>query len=521
MISKKKVLTRFIGRSEKTVISTVIFSAFSFMEETECRKKELLPAAFVQMNLTKMEDLLKQGADPSEIRPQHMAIMVKHEDFIIKTLNFDEIQDQNSSTIIQMFVAKDAELIRTFLSFISKYFYETFQISSLELTRSVRPGFEKFVSRDEILFYLQKLPILDNRSIIQYIVEGGNDMIVLREQLLDLMVKIDRKIYLEDFDSSENRLIDSVKRDIPSSRNLSKCLESIEKRYRWVPFKKLVHITKSFVSNIVFGFTLYLLDLGTDASYSHEMYQTNATGVCHENFEKTQNKAFDNIVRYLATDVVSCLEIYGANATTGLCQENFEKMFNKTLANISTRNSSDGGSMDCLDDSIYLQQGLIGYAHVIAPPTFVLLIELLYFSTKGTLPYWTYGPLFTRGYRFYLDIKYALFKGREEPTEDDQDQNLMKNNEKRDEEAQDMMREMKVNNRDMLMAQQIECIGESSFQFFMQTLWLMPTLLMLWWDKVSIVETVNLDELFNMRTLSLAISFLTMGISYTNIRLYL
>ena len=59
------------------------------MEETECRKKELLPAAFVQMNLTKMEDLLKQGADPSEIRPQHMAIMVKHEDFIIKTLNFN------------------------------------------------------------------------------------------------------------------------------------------------------------------------------------------------------------------------------------------------------------------------------------------------------------------------------------------------------------------------------------------------------------------------------------------------
>ena len=89
----------------------------------------------------------------------------------------------------------------------------------------------------------------------------------------------------------------------------------------------------------------------------------------------------------------------------------------------------------------------------------------------------------------------------------------MKNNEKRDKEAQDMMREMKVNNRDMLMAQQIECIGESSCQFFMQTLWLMPNLV------VEHKETTNLDDLFNIRNLSVVMSFITMGMSYTSIRL--
>ena len=49
---------------------------------------------------------------------------------------------------------------------------------------------------------------------------------------------------------------------------------------------------------------------------------------------------------------------------------------------------------------------------------------------------------------------------------------------------------VKVNNRDILMAQQVECTGESSFQFFMQTLWLMPTLMALWWDTVCSKETV-------------------------------
>ena len=471
------------------------------MTQTECRKKELLPAAFIQQDFSKMENLLKQGANPSEIRPQHMAKMVKHEDFIIKTLNIDEIKDQNSSTIIQMFVAKDAELIKTFLSFVNKYFYETFHLSSLESTRG---GFEKFASRDETLFYLQKLPILDGRSIIQYIIEGGDDLIALREQLLDLMVIIDRKIYDEDLDSSETRLIDNIKKDIPSSRNLCNCLLSVESRYRWQPFKQIVDITRSFVFNIAIGCTLYILDIGTDLAYSLEMYETNATEVCHLNFGKTVNKTFDNIVRNLATDMISYLDMQGAN-TTVFFHENFPKLFNKTLANISPGKPC---SMDCLGDSIYLQQGVIGVGHVFIPQAVALLIGLL--SLAGTVRWVSLPlPLITRAYRFYLDIQHALFKGLEEPSEEEQE---------REEEVQ---KKLKVNNRDILMAQQMECTGESSFQFFMQTLWLMPTLLILWWDKVRIAETANFDDLFNMRTLSLTISFLTMGISYTNIRLYL
>ena len=109
---------------------------------------------------------------------------------------------------------------------------------------------------------------------------------------------------------------------------------------------------------------------------------------------------------------------------------------------------------------------------------------------------------------------------------EEQDEKLMETDEKRQEfqrrkekygkmrsDKKDAEKKLKVNNRDILMAQQVECTGESSFQFFMQTLWLMPTLV------VEQKETTNLEDLFNIRTFSVVMSFITMGMSYTSIRL--
>ena len=110
------------------------------------------------------------------------------------------------------------------------------------------------------LFYLQKLEGLQGRSITQYVVDGGDEMLVLREQLLDLMVKIYRKLYHEDSEKEESqkRVISNIKRDIPSSRNLSSCLESLETRYRWGLSKKLANIAKSFVTNITSFYCRFL-----------------------------------------------------------------------------------------------------------------------------------------------------------------------------------------------------------------------------------------------------------------------
>ena len=457
------------------------------MKETKFRKKELLPAAFIQQNLTKMENLLKEGADLSEIRPEHMAKIIKHEEYIMKILNIEEIRKKNSTTTLEMFIASDTEKISSFLSFINKYFYEvSFSNNPPVWTRRVRPGFEKFVSKDEELFYLQRLENLDGRSITQYVVSGGDDMMVLREQLLDLMVKIDQKIYHEKIekDASQDRVIANIKRDIPSSRNLSSCLGSVQTRYRWGTFTKIGNIIKSFLSNIALGYTLYVLDIGTDLDFSLEMHRTKSTDLCVKNYQKIINQTFT----YGATD--------------------------------------KEGSMDCLDDSVYLQQGIIGFAHVIIPQTVSLLAGFCCVPWVS-LPL----PLITKGYRFYLDVRNALFKASKEPTEDEQDEKLMETDEKRQEfqrrkkkfrkkmeDNKEVEEKLKVNNRDILMAQQVECTGESSFQFFMQTLWLMPTLMVLWWDKVSSAETANLDDLFNLRTFSVAMSFVTMGMSYTSIR---
>ena len=442
------------------------------MKEMESRKEELLPAAFLLKNLNEMKNLLRQGADPTKILPHHMVKMMKDEDFIINMLNIDEIRNQNASTLIEMFVNEDAEKIKSFISFVEKHFYTAHRDKLFQWTRNVRPGFEKFVSKDEGLFYLQRLDSLDGKSIVQYVVDGGDEMVVLREQLLDAIVKIDRKIYYEDSEkeSSQDRVIANIKRDIPSSRNLSNCLESLETRYSWGFFQIIGNIANSFALNIALGYTLYGLDIGTDLDYSLDIYGTSC-----------------NITEQ---DVVK-------------------------------------GTMDCLGDSVYLQQGIIGFAHVIIPQTVALLIGLFTLSDWVSLPL----PLISKGYRFYLDVRHSLFKGIEEPTEDIQDEKLIQTEEERQafqrrkeryeiEKARhkEDQKRLRRNNRDILMAQQVECTGESSFQFFMQTLWLMPTLMVLWWDKVSSTETANLDDLFNLRTFSVAMSFITMGMSYTSIR---
>ena len=79
----------------------------------ESRKEELLPAAFLLKNLNEMKNLLRQGADPTKILPNHMVKMMKDEDFIINMLNIDEIRNQNASTLIEMFVNEDAEKIKS------------------------------------------------------------------------------------------------------------------------------------------------------------------------------------------------------------------------------------------------------------------------------------------------------------------------------------------------------------------------------------------------------------------------
>ena len=357
-------------------------------------------------------------------------------------------------------------------SFVGKHFYEaTMDKETFDWTRNVRPGFEKLVSKYEDPFYRQNLKRLGNRSIIQYVVEGGDEMMVLREQLLDTMVKIDRKIYHEDSEkeASKDRVIANIKRDIPTSRNLSTCIESLETRYSLGLFTRIGDITKSLFSNILLGYGLYGLDIWTDLVYS--------------------------------------VEVYG------------------TKCNITTQDAGNG-TMDCLEDSVYLQQGIIGFAHVFIPQTVALLIGLISLClgllTWVSLPL----PLIPMGYRFYIDVHHALFKGKEKPTEDKQDEKLMKTQEEREEyerrkesykiekaSDKDVQEKMKLNDRDILMAQQVECTGESSFQFFMQTLWLMPTLLM------EQKETTNLEDLFNIRIFSVVMSFITMSMSYTSIRL--
>ena len=70
--------------------------------------------------------------------------------------------------------------------------------------------------------------MLDNKSIIQFVIEGGDKLVALREILIDVIIKIDRKVFYRssERERSELRVIEGIKGDVPSSRELSDCLTS-------------------------------------------------------------------------------------------------------------------------------------------------------------------------------------------------------------------------------------------------------------------------------------------------------
>ena len=97
----------------------------------------------------------------------------------------------------------------------------------------------------------------------------GKD-IPLREQLIKLIIKIDRKVH-GNYDKM--RVIESVKTEVPSSLELTNCIISIESRYSWSSPKMMVEIMKSFCLNILLGYGLFIMDVGTDIYFTYQMFE--------------------------------------------------------------------------------------------------------------------------------------------------------------------------------------------------------------------------------------------------------
>ena len=79
------------------------------------------------------------------------------------------------------------------------------------------------------------------------------------------------------------------------------------------------------------------------------------------------------------------------------------------------------------------------------------------------------------------------------------------------------MEEIEKNDRIMVLSLVIESSLESSFQFFLQTVYALPTLILAFTGSSG---SFDLEDIFNLRTLSILSSFGSFAVAYFGIRLY-
>ena len=166
-------------------------------------------------------------------------------------------------------------------------------------------------------------------------------------------------------------------------------------------------------------------------------------------------------------------------------------------------------SYGCLRASVYLQQGIISAAHILLPYLVAVCVASIDpHCSLGSFPV----PIFTKTNRFLLDFRYAMKKGEREieDEEEKEDQMFLET---------DVGREMKKNDRDTLNSQIVESTCESSFQFFLQTLWMMPNIIFIALDTSNYHKHGNTLDFINWwRLFSVVSSFLSVGFAFSNIR---
>ena len=176
-------------------------------------------------------------------------------------------------------------------------------------TATKSPDFKESVSLfgdGEDLFCLTRnFGTKRNKSLLQYIVD--QEMIMEREELLYLLIKIDEHQYPDDKDETRlKRLIKILRDGIPSSNGLREAIGSLQEKYPWTAGKKILFGILAFIVNIVWVWGLYISDFTTDGFFAWEMFdlaKTNFTQemiICQKMSHMSHYEAVPKVARILS-----------------------------------------------------------------------------------------------------------------------------------------------------------------------------------------------------------------------------
>ena len=383
-----------------------------------------------------------------------------------------EVQKMERSVIVNLFMGGGKKHVSHLLSFLAYY---------TDADTSREHGLD-FIGEGLDMFHLVKCRALDNRSLLEHIVHLN--MIKQREELLDLLDKIGRARYPQPHQraGSKRRLTEQLKLGLPSSEGLVSCIQALHMRFRWSKGRVRGRQLISVIKNILFGWTMFCLDLGTDTAFTVNMYW-NSLRDCKQEIE-------DCKVEFISA--ISKIPDYcNTTATFFKCQKLYDNI------TVSGHACHDDSQCRFDDPQQWRTMMYVSLAHCIAP---ILTSVAVYIIVERAELYKVFkmpNPCITKFYRMLLEFQLFEKLGKEEFVDGNH------------------MDKMEANENCVVMSMIIEAVVESSFQFYFQTTFLVPVIIV----KILDIENVKLlTDIFNWRVFSIAMSFVTISWSFYNIR---
>ena len=244
---------------------------------------------------------------------------------------------------------------------------------------------------------------------------------------------------------------------MPSSVGRKQCIQSVQERYAWGRAKMVLMIILSFVTHVIMGTGFYVSDIVTDVNFSLYMLQgyhraTMATSSSSVVLNKCKQEF------YVVLD----------NAYAG-CKENYLECL--TYLQNATRQVEDCyATEERFDDPLdWWLAGVVSFVHCGLPVFFGLLFWIiLELEDNSSGDNWNIFriplPFITKMYKFHCDKNYYTLKAQNQDKKD-YEKSLQKCQIKIEKHANAV-------NFSMIT----EAALESSFQFFFQSVYYIPTL---------------------------------------------
>ena len=153
----------------------------------------------------------------------------------------------------------------------------------------------------------QEHELLNNTTLLEYIVSKGDSWIKVREDFV-ILLKIIIERDVTDPVKSQKRLKLMIKENLNTSPGLVACMKSVNEKYVWSKSKARVSQFKDFFLNIIFGWGLWILDVATDVLFTKgllEEYNLNANVTNNvtdnnvttsDNLEYSKNEENENLL---------------------------------------------------------------------------------------------------------------------------------------------------------------------------------------------------------------------------------